>query len=448
MTSVRTKILLLIAIHVLLALAVYYVPILSKIYASLLALITFVIVFTAKDWKILVYWAAYITGAEVFTRMTRGLFFYEIHKYLASLIFLGIIARQGIRWRSFPYLIYLLFIIPGVLYTWWLESNDPSYIGIHLRKDILFNIAGPVTLGLGAMALDGMKFNFKDYKNLLLYLLLPVITTTVYLIVKTPNLKDIIFTTSANFATSGGFGPNQVATILGMGIFAAFVLFILEENFTMKMVYLFFFVLITYRAFLTFSRGGTVTGILMIIGFLGVSLVSKHRFFGIKNLGVIFLTSILIGGAFFYASELTRGMLLNRFTGRSVTGEMKSDISSGRIDLFLAEIKGFTENPLLGTGVGRGKIERKQELGIKAATHNEVSRLIAEHGIPGIFALFILFFTPLFQRESFTYNIFFVPFFLFWLLTIFHSAMRLAAPAVLYAFSLLQLAHEKNRLHR
>ena len=35
---------------------------------------------------------------------------------------------------------------------------------------------------------------------------------------KTPDLKDIVFGGAANFATSGGFGPNQVATAIGLGI--------------------------------------------------------------------------------------------------------------------------------------------------------------------------------------------------------------------------------------
>ncbi len=446
--GMKAKVILLIIIHIFIALAIYAVPILSKVYASLLALISFVLVFVAKDWKTLLYWTAYITAAEVFTRMSRGLFFYEIHKYLSALLFVGIIFRTGLRWVSLPYLFYLILLLPGVLYTWWLESLDPSYIGLHLRKDILFNIAGPITLGLGAMALLNLKMNFKAFKNLLLAMLLPVITTTVYVIVKTPSLKDIIFTTQANFATSGGFGPNQVATILGLGMFTAFVLFILEKDFVLKMVYLFFFVLISYRSFLTFSRGGTLTGIVMIIVFLGISLISKHHFFKVKNLGAIFLTSIIIGGVFYYASEITRGMLLNRFTGRNTAGQMKEDVTSGRITIFLAEIKGFVENPVWGTGVGRAKIERKKEIGIKAATHNEISRLISEHGIFGVLALLILIFVPLMQGLIHKNNIFFYPFFLFWLLTIFHSSMRLAAPGVLYALSLIQLSNEKNRLYR
>ncbi len=437
-----------IGLHAALGIAAAYVPVLAKIYAWSLILGVVVLVILARDWKTLVFSAAYVTGAEVFTRMSRGLFFYESHKYLAMLLFAGIIVRTGLRWRSVPYLIYILLIIPGVLYTWWNEAQDPSYVHIDLRKDILFNIAGPLALGLGALALAGLRMHLRDFRRLLWIMLLPIVTTTFYIIVKTPDLRDIVFRTTANFATSGGFGPNQVATILGLGIFASFVLFLLSENFLDKSVYLFLLILITYRAFLTFSRGGTITGIAMVVIFLMVGWWSDYRFFRSKNIRGLFVSAVVLGLAYYLALEITGGMLYNRFAGLNTAGEKKTDITSGRLELFLIEIKDFIEHPLFGAGVGRAKVQRTMEFGVKMASHNEVSRLLAEHGMFGLLALFLLFFVPLMQGAVRKNNLFFYPFFAFWLLTIFHSAMRLVAPAVLYAFSLLIMQYDENRLHR
>ncbi len=437
-----------IGLHAILGLAAVYVPVLAKLYAWSLILGVFVLVIIARDWKTLVFAAAYVTGAEVFTRMSHGLFFYESHKYLAMLLFAGIIARTGLRWRSIPYLIYILLIVPGVVYTWWSEAQDPSYIHIHLRKDILFNIAGPFALGLGALALAGLRMHLADYRKLLLAMLLPIVTTTFYIIIKTPDLRDIVFRTTANFATSGGFGPNQVATILGLGIFASFVLFLLSENFLEKSIYLFLLVLITYRAFLTFSRGGTITGIAMVVVFLAVGWWSDYRFFRSKNIRGLFVSAVVLGVAYYLALQITGGMLYNRFAGLNTAGEKKADVTSGRLELFLIEIKDFIEHPLFGAGVGRAKVQRTQEFGVRMASHNEVSRLLAEHGMFGLFALFLLLFAPLMQGAVRRNNLFFYPFFAFWLLTIFHSAMRLVAPAVLYAFSLLIMQYDENRLHR
>ena len=39
---------------------------------------------------------------------------------------------------------------------------------------------------------------------------------TTYLFLYTPSIKSVLSGTGSNFATSGGFGPNQVSTILGL----------------------------------------------------------------------------------------------------------------------------------------------------------------------------------------------------------------------------------------
>ena len=434
-------------VHAAIGVAVAYVPVLGKVYAWSLILTVFLLVVFAKDWKVLVFSVGYVTAAEVFTRMSRGLFFYESHKYLAMLLFLGIIIRTGIRWKSIPYLVYILLLVPGVMYTWWSEAQDPSYIHIHLRKDILFNIAGPLALGIGAMALTGIKMNLDDYKRLFFMMLLPIVSTTFYIIVKTPDLRDIVFGTTANFATSGGFGPNQVATILGLGIFVSAVLFFLVKNPLERTVYFLLLILITYRGFLTFSRGGIITGIIMVFVFLVACWLSEYKFFSNYSFRSIIIPTIVIGIVYYLAMEITGGMIYNRYAGLNMAGQKKEDISSGRIELFLVEINDFIKHPFLGTGVGRAKIQRTEDFGVAMASHNEISRLLAEHGMFGLFALFLLLLIPVMQGYVHKNNLFFYPFYAFWILTIFHSAMRLAAPAVMYALSLIYLTYDKDRVH-
>ena len=77
--------------------------------------------------------------------------------------------------------------------------------------------------------------------------------------------------------------------------------------------------------------------------------------------------------------------------------------------------------------------------GIVAASHNEITRLLAEHGVFGIVALLILICTPLITYFTNREHVFLLPFFIFWLLTINHAAMRLAAPAFIYALTLLKV---------
>jgi O-antigen ligase len=78
-------------------------------------------------------------------------------------------------------------------------------------------------------------------------------------------------------------------------------------------------------------------------------------------------------------------------------------------------------------------------LGISAASHNEISRMLAEQGMLGVFCLLILFITPFILYLNNRNNIFILSFYLFWILTINHAAMRLAAPAFIYALSLLKV---------
>jgi O-antigen ligase len=53
------------------------------------------------------------------------------------------------------------------------------------------------------------------------------------------------------------------------------------------------------------------------------------------------------------------------------------------------------DHPFVGVGVGRAKEERIEATGDVVASHSEVSRLLAEHGMLGILSLLILGITPL-----------------------------------------------------
>lgn len=102
-------------------------------------------------------------------------------------------------------------------------------------------------------------------------------------------------------------------------------------------------------------------------------------------------------------------------------------------------------------GVGRVKTYFETELGVELPTHNEISRMLSEHGVFGIFALLLLVLAPIITKMQGRKNIFFWPFLIFWGLTIAHSSMRIAAPAVLYALALLNIDYapkKKTALHR
>jgi O-antigen ligase len=113
------------------------------------------------------------------------------------------------------------------------------------------------------------------------------------------------------------------------------------------------------------------------------------------------------------------------------------------------EFQGFMDHPFLGVGASGMKQERLEQEGSIVASHNEVSRLLSEHGMLGIIILLLLIIRPLAYRTQHKGNILFYAFLAFWFATINHSAMRIAAPGFIYGLALLHIVHEKKRpLHR
>ena len=271
----------------------------------------------------------------------------------------------------------------------------------------------------------------------------------VYLTLYTPNIQEVITGTESNFQTSGGYGPNQVATILGLGMFIFFSRIILASKTKFQVIVNLILALnITYRGMLTFSRGGMITGFLMIL-FLLLFLYLKSNSGGrIKlNYIVVFVGFALIA-TWGYTSFTTGGLIDKRYANQDAQGRVKESKFTGREEVAQNEINTFLNNPIFGVGVGKGVEVRKAETNIEIQSHDEITRMLAEHGLFGVVGLLILFFTPLILYLENQFNMFLLCFLLFWLLTINHAAMRTAAPAFVYSLSLLnvQLGIPKKRL--
>jgi O-antigen ligase len=263
---------------------------------------------------------------------------------------------------------------------------------------------------------------------------------TIYLFLFTPSNKEIFISTQSNFSASGGFGPNQVSTSLGLGMFVFFVLALLYSN-TKKMIIinLIIFVLVSYRGILTFSRGGVITGIAMIIFLMVVLFYYSGPKVKSKLLTVI-LFSVIGGGLLWsYSVYKTNGMIEYRYANKDARGRDKEDRLGGREAIAGTEISAFKENPIFGIGVGKNAEYREEIIGHKVSSHNEITRMLADHGSLGLLGLLILVITPITLYFGNKQNVFLLSFFIFWALTINHAAMRTAAPAFIYALSLLKV---------
>jgi len=426
----------LLLIHAALALVVFIIPFLSKVYALLIPVIGVLIVIRNKNRNnevLLV--AAYMVGIEVFLRMTGGNFNNEYVKVGVVFFMLVGMLYSNFSTAAFFYWFFLILLIPGVLIT-----SMTDHYNLDVKKILVFNLSGPICLAICAIYMYKRKVLFSDLQNIMLLMGLPIITTTVYLFLYNPSVKDVVTGTGSNFETSGGFGPNQVATILGLGIFIFFtqlVLFSKSKKYIVLNGFLLLFV--SYRGIVTFSRGGVITGVIMIASFLALMYLHSNAKSKAK-LGIVIILTFLMGlGTWTYSSLQTSGLIDKRYSNQDALGRTKKSVLTGREEIMDAEIKLFLDNPILGAGAGMGKELRKDSLGYEITSHNEITRMLSEHGLFGIFGLLILLITPLVLFINNRQHFYFLSFFFFWLLTINHAAMRTAAPAFVYALALLSV---------
>ncbi|PVX46642.1 O-antigen ligase [Flavobacterium sp. 103] len=432
--------------HAFLGGLIFVLPFISKIYTLVIFVfgIYYIVKNRNKNNEALVI-SAYVISVEVLLRMTDGMLLNEFGKYsILIFMFLGMI-YSGFSNKALIYWLFLVLLIPGIILSAITLNFETD-----IRKAIAFNISGPVCLGISSIYCYQRKITFDRLKGVITAFSLPLVAIVVYLYLYTPSVRDVVTGTQSSFETSGGFGPNQVSTILGLGIFVFFVQLLLNsKSRILQSINAGFVLVFAFRGIVTFSRGGVLTAVVMIFLLL-IVMYFQANFNTKPKIGLIIILSFLAGlGVWGYSSIQTGGLINKRYANQDARGREKKSQLSGRETLIASELQMFMDNPILGVGVGRNKEIREKETGIVAASHNEITRMLAEHGSLGLIDLMLLFFTPLFLFVNNRQNIFALSFLVFWLLTINHAAMRLAAPAFVYALSLLKVyTVEKTTVHR
>lgn len=432
----------LVLFHVFIGFVIYLAPFAAKLYGYSIFILGgyFVIKTQNRNHEALIV-AAYIVGSEVLLRMTGGNISYEFSKYAVIIfVFIGMYF-SGFSKGATPYWFFLLLLVPGVVISTFVLNFDTN-----IRTTIAFNISGPVCLAFASIYTYKRKITLERVNNILLSMGLPILSCAIYLFFYTPNIRDVITSTQSNFETSGGFGPNQVATFLGLGMFIFFSRIILESKSKFLVVLNLIIVFnISYRGMITFSRGGMITGFLMIVLLL-LFLYLKSNYRGKVTLNyIIIIIALAMLAVWGYTSFQTGGLINKRYKNQDAAGRVKENQFTGRGDIAQSEINMFLENPIFGVGVAKGAEIRETESGVFAASHDEITRMLAEHGSLGILGLMILFFTPLILYLENSFNMYLLCFVAFWFLTINHAAMRTAVPAFVYSLSLLNVQLGMNR---
>ncbi len=388
--------------------------------------------------------AAYVVGIEVLFRMNAGGFGYEFGKYAVCLFLIfGILVGVKKKKISYIFVVFILLMLPSIFFV---EYSSFEYE----RQMISFNLSGPICLGISAIYFYNRRLNPIQLRKVFLALLYPITAMSIFVYFRSGNLENVNFSTESNFVASGGFGPNQVSTIFGLGILIIAAAYFLNIR-LFKIKYLNMILLMAFliRGLATFSRGGMLAPMAAIIVCIIIMTLTDRRFQSrVNKIVYAFLVIFVVGFVGFnYVNDVSGGMLEMRFKGESQFNKQKSNMFSGREEIFDEDLEIFKDNVLTGVGPGLASDKREEISGNQAAAHIEYSRLLAEHGIFGAVAIFIIVLMPVrnfFQSKSTDEKILLILCVIFVFITLGHAAMRTAAPAFIYGFAFIKIIRNKE----
>ncbi|HMQ67498.1 MAG TPA: O-antigen ligase family protein [Ignavibacteria bacterium] len=384
-------------------------------------------------------YAAYVVGIEVLFRLNSGGFGYEYGKYaVVFLLSVGFLVEQRKKTLPFVFLLFILCLLPSI------PSIDFPTFDLS-RQYVSFNLSGPLSLAISAIYFYRRRINLPQLRRLLLAMLYPIAAMSIFVYFKSGSLEEATFTTESNFQTSGGFGPNQVSTIFGLGILIIAISYFLGiKLFRLKFVNIILLLGFLIRGLATFSRGGMLSPIVAIVLCIVIMTLTDSNFK--VRIGKVVYAFLIIGGisliGFNYVNDASEGLLEMRFKGESMYNKDKSNLFSGRLEIFDADIEIFKDNVLTGVGPGMSAQVRSETQGIEAAAHIEYSRMLAEHGLFGILAMAIMVLFPIkyfFEQKSIDNKILLIMCLGFVFMTLGHAAMRTAAPGFVYGMAFLNI---------
>lgn len=386
----------------------------------------FIVIIVAAIGKVklhnIAYMMAYIVGCEIFWRMTTAQIFWETGKYITILII--VIALINYKITSIPFLLFLLFIftLPGVFYT--ILTSSITNIHINLSSDYA---------GIFSLIMCCLFFSYAQLRQRQLFYIFCLVAIPVFSIggaVTTDLLsKNVIWGGSSNFAVSGGFGPNQVSSALGLGALLIFLIMIFyNKNFIIGILMVLGIIFLITLAILTFSRGGVISAIFAgSIGILHQSINKKN----IWNIIIILISVIIfLSYGLPQIETFTQGKFFKRY-------DFENALDNSRFSTMEKEILTISQNPL-GVGVGNAPAYSGR------GTHTEFTRLIAEHGILGILILLILLLLALkncLTQHDIDDRIIVASVLIWTISYMFHSAMRTVAPSFLFGLTFIQIIH-------
>lgn len=371
---------------------------------------------------------AYLVGSEVLWRMTHADIYWEFGKYAAGFIMLtALVFRDKWKIPTLP-IIYFVLLLPACFLT--VMNNNFA----EAKDKLSFNMSGPFLLFIACWFFSHIKINWFQLRKILFWLIVPLVSVAFTTLIYTVSVEDITFNAESNYQTSGGFGPNQVSAMLGLGTFictACYLLF--KNNLKEKLTFGLLVLFLAMQSIMTFSRGGIYNAGGAILAILVFQMRDAKK--GIKHiLSVAIIVAIFMIAIFPQLNDFTDGALRNRFESTETTG---------RTEIVEADIQIFLDNPVWGVGVGESFDYHERYFKKKVAAHTEFSRLISEHGIFGVFSLLVLMLMGFFviKRQKTTLGKAAAAGFVAWSgFFMINTGMRLVAPSFVWGLSFIILS--------
>lgn len=408
------KIFVLLLLHIGLAYLMRTFTIVATVHGWAVLLVGVWIALTAKDERKVIPVVAYITGAEVLWRMTSAGVLWEFGKYATiAIIIISLLRRKkALNNAALPILFIVLFL-PSIILT-----IDAFGLTERTRELISFNLSGPLTTGICLLFFLQLEMDDQLVSKTVWNAVYPITGILFLAFYSTITATEIEFGSESIFMTSGGYGPNQVSAVLGLGALLL-VMFSVQAG-KRKGRFLGFILalgLLT-QSFLTFSRGGIYNFVIALGGALLMLAFKGTRSF--RGLIIVLMFALIV--LFFVIpqlEQLTGGAFSARFTDTDLTS---------RGDLARADLNLFLKNPLVGVGPGLASFQRSF-LRVEA-NHTEFTRILAEHGSLGVLALLILvyyLFRAFFKAPGVFAKAWVVAFSFWAMVEMAHAAMRIVA---------------------
>lgn len=417
----------LVVAHIPLGIGFYLFPSLALLYGAVTVVATLSIAAAGRRIERVLGAAAYVVGAEVLWRMTRVGFPWEVGKYVViAILGMGLFRFfRRPRGITLPF-VYIALLLPSTVLT--LEALGVS----QGRQYISFNLSGPFVLAFAVAVFRQVSLTWPATRRVLWALAAPVggvLGVAFYTTITTGNID---FTTESNFVTSGGFGPNQVAAVLGLAALGCFVVGMRRGTAAIRLIATGLGVVFLTQGVLTFSRGAIwSTGIAVTLGMV-VHLGTRGR------RGIVLALAGVVAIVMIYLIVPS----INDYTGGALAARYEQAQLSGREELFRRDLELWEEAPLWGVGPGMATFEREGVTSQVTAAHTEFSRLPAEHGVLGIVALVLLLVmagVPFMTGDS-TPQRAWALVMVAWSLTMMaHSAMRISAIPFIFGLAYLRV---------